>query len=57
MEYDAAQLRGQVRTAGNVPKRNNTPTADDIGLSRKDFPEARQIGDAEATRASPSMDR
>lgn len=48
-EYDAAQLRGEVRTVGNVPEQNNTPTASDIGLSRKDIHEARQIRDAEET--------
>lgn len=46
-EYDAAQERGEVRTVGNVPDQNNTPTADDIGLTRKTIHEARQIRDAE----------
>lgn len=48
-EYDAAQLRGEVRTVGNVPEQNNTPTAADVGLSRKEIHEARQIRDAEET--------
>lgn len=46
-EYDAAQERGEVRTVGNVPEQNNTPTAADVGLTRKDIHEARQIRDAE----------
>lgn len=51
-EYDAAQERGEIATRGgersgkehSVP----LPTAADIGLSRKDIHEARQIRDAEA---------
>jgi hypothetical protein len=49
-EYDAAQERGEVATVGkpvNVPDGNNKPTTADIGLSRKDIHEARQIRDAE----------
>lgn len=46
-EYDAAQERGEVRSVGNVPEQNNTPTVEDIGLTRKDIYEARQIRDAE----------
>lgn len=50
-EYDAAQERGEVASHGgeriNVPDRNVAPTAADIGLSRKDIHEARQIRDAE----------
>jgi uncharacterized protein YjiS (DUF1127 family) len=46
-EYDAALERGEVRSVGNVPSQNNTPTVQDIGLSRKDIHEARQIRDAE----------
>lgn len=51
-EYDAAQERGEVASHGgdrmsNVPDRNDAPTAADLGLSRKDIHEARQIRDAE----------
>jgi hypothetical protein len=46
-EYDAAQERGEVRTVGNVPEQNNTPSAADVGISRKDIHEARMIRDAE----------
>ena len=57
-EYDAAQERGEVATHGgnrvsNVPDRNDAPTAADLGLSRKDIHEARQIRDAEA--AEPGL--
>jgi hypothetical protein len=53
-EYDAAQLRGEVQTVGGdrtsiVGKQNNAPTAADIGLSRSDIHEAREIRDAEET--------
>lgn len=54
-EYDAAQERGEVRTVGNVPEQNNTPTTADVGLSRKDIHEARQIRDAE--EAQPGIVR
>jgi hypothetical protein len=43
-EYDAAQIRGEVASVGkpvNVPDGNNIPTADDLGLTRKDIHEAR----------------
>lgn len=51
-EYDAAQERGEVQKPGgdrvsNVPKQNNAPTVADLGISRKDIHEARQIRDAE----------
>lgn len=50
-EYDAAQERGEVASHGgdrtNVPDRNLAPSAADLGLSRKDIHEARQIRDAE----------
>ncbi|MDA9440239.1 hypothetical protein XH98_14145 [Bradyrhizobium sp. CCBAU 51745] len=51
-EYDAAQARGEVQTAGRdrvskVSKENNAPTAADVGLSRKEIHEARQIRDVE----------
>ncbi|NEI52682.1 hypothetical protein GR217_34250 [Rhizobium leguminosarum] len=57
-EYDAAQERGEVATVGkpvNVPDGNNKSTAADIGLSRKDVHEARQIRDAE--KADPGVIR
>lgn len=52
-EYDAAQERGEVAGDGRpktVPDENGLKpaTAADIGLSRKDIHEARQIRDAEA---------
>lgn len=50
-EYDAAQDRGEVASVGQpsiVPEGNDKPaTAADLGLSRKDIHEARQIRDAE----------
>lgn len=49
-EYDAAQERGEVATVGKpviVPDGNNKPTAEDVGLTRKDIHEAREIRDAE----------
>jgi len=59
-EYDAAQERGEVQTAGgdrvsNVPKQNNAPTTSDLGISRKDIHEAREIRDAE--KAEPGIVR
>lgn len=54
-EYDAAQERGEVRTVGNVPEQNNTPTTADIGISRKEIHEARIIRDAE--QADPGIVR
>jgi len=54
-EYDAAQERGEVAGGdfkGNqwsVPDENSPPSADDLGLSRKDIHEARLIRDAEKT--------
>lgn len=52
-EYDAAQLRGEVATVGkrSQPERlvEAPPSAADVGLSRKDIHEARQIRDAEET--------
>lgn len=56
-EYDAAQERGEVAKNGQ-PSRSmleQLPTAADIGLSRKDIHEARQIRDAEA--AEPGLVR
>lgn len=58
-EYDAAQERGEVKANGGarnftVPNKNSeTPSAADIGLSRKDIYEARIIRDAE--RRSPGI--
>lgn len=55
-EYDAAQERGEVAKLGSnqtevgVPDGNTLPTAADIGLSRKDIHEARQIRDAEVAQ-------
>jgi hypothetical protein len=51
-EYDAAQERGEVQSAGgdrvsNIPKRNNAATVGEIGLSSKGVHEARLIRDAE----------
>jgi NADH:ubiquinone oxidoreductase subunit E len=50
-EYDAAQVRGEVSAKGqhgaHVPDENMRATAADLGLSRKDIHEARQVRDAE----------
>lgn len=52
-EYDAAQERGEVASRGytghqsDVPNGNVIPSAADIGLTRKDIHEARQIREAE----------
>lgn len=52
-EYDAAQERGEIAKSGfkgnqwSVPEENAPPTAAEIGISRKDIHEARQIRDAE----------
>lgn len=60
-EYDAAQERGEVasqtdgRRAIGVPGGNAKPTVADIGLSRKDIHEARQVRDAE--QAEPGVVR
>jgi hypothetical protein len=61
-EYDAAQARGEVVGAHNgamkrVPDENAIvpATSDQLGLSRKDIHEARQIRDAE--RADPGIVR
>ncbi len=50
-EYDGAQRRGEVQKRGgdrvsNVPGRNNAPKVEDIGLSRKQVFESRQVRDA-----------
>ena len=58
-EYDAAQERGEVSGGGRpqktVPEQNgfSTPTAADLGFSRKDVHEARLVRDAE--RAQPGV--
>ena len=62
-EYDAAQARGEVATrqnnpgsVGHVSDENMPPaTADNLGLSRKDIHDARQLRDAEA--ADPGLVR
>lgn len=57
-EYDAAQERGEVGQSGArtdlVPKGNEVvPPAADLGLTRREIHEARQIRDAEA--AEPGL--
>lgn len=52
-EYDAAQQRGEVRTQGDgrpisVPDGNTSATVTDLGLTRKQVHEARQLRNAEA---------
>lgn len=55
-EYDAAQERGEVqKRGGDGSSKAELPTASDIGLSRKDIHEARQIRDAE--EANPGVIR
>lgn len=57
-EYDAAQARGEVATRGkpvNVPGSDIKATVTDLGLSRQQVSEARQIRDAEV--ASPGVVR
>src|SRR5262245_55054380 len=59
-EYDSAQERGEVKSAGQprksiVPNENNTPSVDDIGLTRKQVHEARKVRDAE--KKKPGMIR
>lgn len=58
-EYDAAQERGEVGKAGQrtdlVPNENKVPTAEDVGLTRKEIHEARTVRDAEA--ADPGVTR
>jgi hypothetical protein len=51
-EYDAAQLRGEVRKDGgdqSSAREDCVPTAADVGLTHKDIHEAREIRDAEET--------
>jgi hypothetical protein len=50
-EYDAAQDRGEVATAGGDKSKlpeQNFATVSDIGLTHKEIHDARQIRDAEA---------
>jgi hypothetical protein len=60
-EYDAAQARGDVQSAGGnrrstiIPNENNGPTVTDIGLTSKQVHEARKMRDAE--KADPGMIR
>jgi hypothetical protein len=56
-EYDAAQERGEIRTAnaGRSTSALEAPSAADIGLTHKDIHEARTIRDAEA--ADPGIVR
>lgn len=59
-EYDGAQERGEVKSSGQprksiVPNENNTPSVSDIGLTRKQVHEARQLRDAE--KANPGIIR
>lgn len=56
-EYDAAQERGEVAGSGQYSRSasEHLPTADDIGLSRKEIHEARTARDAEA--ADPGVTR
>lgn len=60
-EYDAAQERGEAQRAGGdrktiVPDKNNDPpTVTDLGLTRKQVHEAREIRDAE--NADPGIVR
>jgi hypothetical protein len=59
-EYDAAQNRGEARSAGQpkksiVPKENNSFGPTDIGLTRKQVHEARIVRDAE--KAKPGIVR
>ena len=58
-EYDAAQERGEIATAGGERSGREqsplAPTAADIGVSRKDIHDARTIRDAE--QADPGVTR
>lgn len=61
-EYDAAQARGEVARLGdNLPRvttRNTSkPTAADVGISRQEFHEARQIRDAEKRHRGAPLGR
>ena len=55
-EYDAAQERGEVAKAGkpvNVQGSDNKAKVTDLGLTRKQVHEARQIRDAEKVEPYP----
>jgi hypothetical protein len=55
-EYDAAKARGEVRGEGQprtAAAGNSTPTTADLGLSRKEISEGREIAAAEA--ANPGV--
>lgn len=59
-EYDAAQERGDVAKQSpgrpkSVPNKNDLPTANDVGLTRKQVHEARTVRDAE--KAKPGIVR
>lgn len=54
-EYDAAKDRGEVARAGHNQHGEVVPTVNDLGLSRKDIHEARQLRDAE--RENPGLIR
>ncbi len=58
-EYDAAQERGEVGQSGKRSQAERLvdapPSAADVGLTRKDIHEARQIRDAEV--AEPGIVR
>lgn len=56
-EYDAAQERGEIRSAntGRSTSALEAPSADDVGLSHKEVHEARQFRDAE--RDDPGVTR
>lgn len=51
-EYDAAQERGEVASRGGERSGREhsplAPSADDLGIARKDIHEARKLRDAEA---------
>ena len=56
-EYDAAQQRGELKRVGkpNCSAAEQLPSVEDLGISRKDIFEARQIRDAE--EAEPGIVR
>jgi hypothetical protein len=54
-EYDAAQERGEVAKGRpkSIPEQNTfQPTVSDIGLTSKEIHEARELRDAEQSRAT-----
>lgn len=56
-EYDGAQKRGEVGKKGQrtdlVPEQDKVPTAEEIGMSRKEVQDAREIRDA--IKANPGI--